>query len=70
MVSLWQELDQCYNDEWECCVDSVKAKKKREESESVPFLAGLNREFAEVRSRILGKNPLPSLRKTFSEVGR
>lgn len=34
MVSLWQELDQCYNDEEEWAVDSAKAKI-REESESV-----------------------------------
>ena len=70
MVSLWQELDQCYNDEWECSMDSVKAKKKEENERVYLFLARLNREFDKVRSRILGKNPLPSLRETFSEVRR
>nr|KJB60833.1 hypothetical protein B456_009G327600 [Gossypium raimondii] len=30
MMSLWQELDQCYNDEWECPRDGVKAMKKEE----------------------------------------
>jgi len=68
MVSLWQELDQCYNDEWECSMDSVKAKKKEENERVYLFLARLNREFDKVRSRILGKNPLPSLRETFSEI--
>ncbi|KAK3037954.1 hypothetical protein RJ639_030659 [Escallonia herrerae] len=28
IVSLWQELDQCYNDEWDCPSDSVKVMKK------------------------------------------
>ncbi|KAK3027903.1 hypothetical protein RJ639_040280 [Escallonia herrerae] len=31
---------------------------------------GLNRDFDEVRSRILGKKPLPSLREAFSEIKR
>ena len=70
MVSLWQELEQCYNDEWECTGDSVKAMKKEESDRVYLFLAGLNKEFDEVRSRILSKNPLPTLRETFSEVRR
>lgn len=32
------------------------------------FLASLNRELDEVRGRILGQKPLPSLKKLFSEV--
>ncbi|XP_075088312.1 uncharacterized protein LOC142170326 [Nicotiana tabacum] len=66
MVSLWQELDQCYNDEWECPMDSVKAMKKEENERVYLFLAGLNQGFDEVRSRILEKKSLPSLRETFS----
>ena len=34
------------------------------------FLYGLNKELDEVRGRILGKNPLPSIREAFVEVGR
>ncbi|KAK5819583.1 hypothetical protein PVK06_024596 [Gossypium arboreum] len=67
MMSLWQELDQCYNDEWECPEDGVKAMKKEENERAYLFLAGLNKEFYEVRSRILGKKSLPKLRKIFSE---
>ncbi|XP_040950839.1 uncharacterized protein [Gossypium hirsutum] len=70
MMSLWQELDQCYNDEWECPGDGVKAMKKEENERAYLFLAGLNKEFDEVRSRILGKKPLPKLRDIFSEVRR
>ena len=29
MVTLWQELDQCYDDEWECPNDSTRHKRKR-----------------------------------------
>ncbi|KAK3017341.1 hypothetical protein RJ639_007522 [Escallonia herrerae] len=70
IVSLWQELDQCYNDEWVCPSDCVKIMKKEECDRVYLFLAGLNRDFDEVRSRILGKKPLPSLREAFSEIRR
>ncbi|XP_040940733.1 uncharacterized protein [Gossypium hirsutum] len=66
----YSELDQCYNDEWECPGDGVKAMKKEENERAYLFLAGLNKEFDEVRSRILGKKPLPKLREIFSEVRR
>ena len=34
------------------------------------FLAGLNKELDEVRGRILGKKPLPSMQEVFSEIRR
>lgn len=34
------------------------------------FLAGINKNLDEVRGRILGKRPLPSLREVFSDVRR
>ena len=34
------------------------------------FLAGLNVEFDEVRGRIIGRQPLPSIGEIFSEVRR
>ncbi|XP_056174835.1 uncharacterized protein LOC130140180 [Syzygium oleosum] len=44
---------------------------KREENDRVyMFLAGLNRSLDEVRGRILGRKPLPSIREVFSEVRR
>lgn len=70
MVSLWQELDQFYGDEWECTRDSVKIKKKEESDRVYLFLAGLNKVFDEARSRILSRKPLPSLREVFSEIRR
>ena len=34
------------------------------------FLAGLNKNLDEVRGRMLGRKPLPSLREVFAEVRR
>ena len=70
IVTLWQELDLCYDDDWECSADSVKHKKREENERVYNFLAGLNQELDEVRGRILGRKPLPSLREVFSEVRR
>ncbi|KAK3007413.1 hypothetical protein RJ639_014792 [Escallonia herrerae] len=68
IVSLWQELDQCYNDEWDCPSDSVNVMKMEECDRVYLFLAGLNSDFDEVWSRILGKKPVPSLCEAFSEI--
>lgn len=70
MVFLWQELDQCYNDGCDCPKDSVNAMKREENERVYLFLAGLNQEFDELRSQILEKKPLPTLRGTFSEIRR
>lgn len=43
---------------------------KREESDRVnTFLAGINTDLDEVRGRILGRKPLPSIREVFAEGG-
>ncbi|KZV57627.1 hypothetical protein F511_03087 [Dorcoceras hygrometricum] len=70
MRALWQELDLCYEDDWECKNDSVKYHKRMEIDRVFVFLAGLNRELDEVRGRILGRIPLPSLGEVFAEVRR
>lgn len=49
MVSLWQELDLSLEEEWECMDDSVRYKKKLENERVFKFLAGLNRDFNDVR---------------------
>nr|KJB46025.1 hypothetical protein B456_007G344200 [Gossypium raimondii] len=59
---------ECYNDEWECPRDGVKAMKTEENERAYLFLVGLNKEFDEVRSRILGKKLLPKLCEIFSKV--
>ena len=63
-------MDHCYEDEWNCHTDSVQYKKREENDRVYVFLAGLNQELDEVRGRILGRKPLPSIREVFSEVHR
>lgn len=70
MKSLWQELDLSYDEEWECPGDAVRHRKRQDNDRVYEFLAGLNRDLDEVRGRILGRKPLPSIREVFSEVRR
>lgn len=70
LMTLWQELDLCYDDHWKCCEDSVLFLKRQENDRVFMFLVGLNKRLDEVRGRILGKIPLSSLREAFSEVRR
>ena len=67
---LWQELDQYYDGEWECVVDSAKYKKTLEKERVFEFLADLSSDLDEVRGRILGKEPLPFTREVFPYVRR
>ena len=48
----------------------VKIIKKEENDRVYLFLAGLNGDLDEVRVRILGKKPRPSLCETFFEIRR
>ncbi|KZV52593.1 hypothetical protein F511_24790, partial [Dorcoceras hygrometricum] len=43
MRALWQELDLCYEDDWECKNDSIKYHKRMETDRVFVFLAGFNR---------------------------
>ncbi|KAJ9696860.1 hypothetical protein PVL29_008861 [Vitis rotundifolia] len=70
MLGLWQDLDLSCEEEWECTGDSVCFKKKMENERVFEFLAGLNREFDDVRSKVLSHRPLSSIREVFSEVRR
>lgn len=69
-MTLWQELDLCYDDNWRCTEDSVLFLKRQENDHVFMFLAGLNKDLDEVRGRVLGKTPLPTLRETFAEIRR
>ena len=68
MLGLWQDLDLNCEEEWECTGDSVRFKKKMENERAFDFLTGLNRELDNVRSRVLSRRSLPSIREVFSEV--
>ena len=68
MVTLWQELDQCYDDVWENSNDCARHKKREENDWVYMFLTGLNQNLDEVRGRILSRKPLPSICEVFSEA--
>ena len=67
---LWQDLDLFNDYEWKNTDDCNYFKKMVENSRIFNFLARLNVEFDEVRGRIIGWQPLPSLGEVFSEVCR
>ena len=54
--------------EWKSTEDFQHHKKTVEDNQIFKFLAGLNIEFDEVRGRIIGRQPLPSIGEVFSEV--
>ncbi|XP_073033006.1 uncharacterized protein [Primulina eburnea] len=56
--------------EWKNAEDGQHHKKTVEDDRIFKFLAGLNVEFDEVRGRIIGRRPLPSLGEVFSKVRR
>lgn len=68
MVTLWQELDQCYIVNWENSINATVFKKREENDRVCMFLAGLNQELDEVCGWIFGREPLPSMQEVFSEV--
>lgn len=67
---LWQDLDLFNDYEWKCTHDCNHYKKMVEDNRIFKFLIGLNMEFDEVRGRIIGRQPLPSIGEVFSEVRR
>ncbi|KAL7593058.1 hypothetical protein Lser_V15G32577 [Lactuca serriola] len=70
LTELWQEMDVFYHINWSCPQDGTLHAKMLEKDRIFDFLQGLNKELDEVRGRILGTKPLPSLREVFAEVRR
>ncbi|KAM7473780.1 hypothetical protein LguiB_021023 [Lonicera macranthoides] len=68
MMAIWQELDLFETEEWENPNDSARYKKKVERGRVFVILARLNKDLEEVRGRILGRIPLPTIREVFSEA--
>ena len=66
----WQRLDVFEEHHWECPNDAKKFREIVEKKRIFKFLMGLNKNLDEVRGRILGMKPLPSIREAFSEVRR
>ena len=70
LTGLWQELDLLTHEEWKCSADAARRKKSLEVEQVLLFLAGLEPEFKDVRSRILGQAKLPQIRQVYAEVRR
>ena len=61
MVTLWQELDQCYEDEWENPNDCARFIKCEENDCVYMFLTGVNWSLNDMKGRILSRKRLPSI---------
>lgn len=70
LYNLWHEIDMFYIPEWKCSNDASSYQKMLDRERLFDFLHSLNRELDEVRGRLLGKSPLPSVREAFAEVRR
>ncbi|XP_073126194.1 uncharacterized protein [Henckelia pumila] len=70
LKNLWQDLDLFSSYEWKSSEDGKHYKKMVEDNRIFTFLIGLNAKFDEVRGRIIGRQPLPSMGEVFSEVRR
>ncbi|RVX22935.1 hypothetical protein CK203_008436 [Vitis vinifera] len=55
---------------WKCPEDTALYWKIVEQKRTFKFLLGLNKNLDEVRGRVMGTKPLPSIREAFSEVRR
>ncbi|KAH9697911.1 retrovirus-related pol polyprotein from transposon RE1 [Citrus sinensis] len=67
---LWQDLDLFNDYEWENMEDFKHHKQTVNNERIFKFLSGLNVEFDEVKGRIIGRKPLPTLEDVFSKVRR
>ncbi|GMI67956.1 hypothetical protein HRI_000464900 [Hibiscus trionum] len=67
---LWQKLDMYYEADWGEGEEHTKFMTHLNKERLYEFLAGLNRELDEVRSRILGRTSLPTIGEAFAEVRR
>ncbi|RVW46059.1 hypothetical protein CK203_068579 [Vitis vinifera] len=70
LTRYWQHLDLFETHSWKCSDDAATYRKIVEQKRLFKFFLGLNRELDDVRGRIMGIKPLPSLREAFSEVRR
>ncbi|GMI75189.1 hypothetical protein HRI_001188200 [Hibiscus trionum] len=67
---LCQELDMYYEVDWGEGLEHTKFMSHLNKERLYEFLAGLNRDLDEVRGRILGRTPLPTIGEAFAEVRR
>ena len=70
LSELWQEMDLFYDISWECTKNGVKYSKMKEKERVFDFLHGLNSDLDEIKGRLLGTKPFPSIKEVFAEVRR
>ena len=67
MLTLWQELDLCYNNTWENACDLARFTKREAGDRVFIFVVGVD-SFDVIKGKILGRIPLPSIHVMFSEL--
>ncbi|KAI9193828.1 hypothetical protein LWI28_000540 [Acer negundo] len=67
---LWQDLDIFSEYTWKDPGDGAHYQRLVDNNRVLRFLDGLNIEFDDIRGRIIGRQPLPSLNEAFAEVRR
>ena len=70
LTRCWLQLDMYETGSWKCPDDSTLYKKIVEGKRTIRFLLGLNKDLDDVRGRIMGIKPLPTIREAFAEVHR
>ena len=70
LTRYWLQLDMYEVYSWKCPDDSTLYRKIVEQKRTFRFLLGLNKDLDEVRGRIMGIKPLPTIREAFAEVRR
>ncbi|RVW83269.1 Retrovirus-related Pol polyprotein from transposon RE1 [Vitis vinifera] len=70
LTRYWQQLDLFETHSWKCSDDAATYRQIVEQKRLFKFFLGLNRELDDVRGRIMGIKPLPSLSEAFSDVRR
>ena len=68
LTRYWQHLDVFEVHTWKCHDDTVLYRKIVEQKRTFKFLLGLNKNLDEVKGRVIGTKPFPSIREAFSEV--
>ncbi|RVW44655.1 Copia protein [Vitis vinifera] len=69
LTRYWQQLDLFETHSWKCSDDAATYRQIVEQKRLFKFFLGLNRELDDVRGRIKGIKPLPSLRELFQSSG-
>ena len=68
LVRLWQQIDLYDVHSWTCHTDALYFKQVIEKDRCYDFLLGLNDTFEDIRGRVMGIKPLPTLEDAFNII--